>query len=74
MTVTGISFEQACHMRMDDLRREAYRAAQLRQVARRPLARFATALRRLAARLDRNGPTTTGPWHEDFEPVMTWRA
>lgn len=72
MTVTGISFERAFHMRMDGLRREAFAAAQIRQATPRPLARVATGLRKLATRLDRRGDPASGPWREDFEPVVTW--
>lgn len=74
MTVTGISFERAYHTRMDELRREAFRAAQARQATPRPLARVAAALRKLAARLDRSGKPASGPWREDFKPVAARQA
>jgi len=74
MTVTGISFERAHHVRLDELRREAYLAAQVRQARRRPLAGLASALRTRAARLDRSGATTTGPWYEDFRSAARRHA
>ncbi|HKI59366.1 MAG TPA: hypothetical protein VKA00_09140 [Trueperaceae bacterium] len=74
MNVTGISFERAYHTRMDELRREAYVAAQVRQATRRPLVRLAAGLRKLAARLDRPGRVASGPWREDFEPAASWHA
>lgn len=69
MTVTGISVERAQHIRMNELRHEAFVAAQIQQAPHRPYARLAAGLRALAARLERSGSAPAGPWHEDFIPM-----
>lgn len=72
--MTGISFERAHHTRLDDLRRQAYLVAQLRQAQARPLTRLAAALRRLATRLEASRDVAAGPWREDFTPAASGRA
>lgn len=72
--MTGFSVERAHHMRLNELRRQAYVIAQIRQAQGAPLARFATALRRLASRLDAARGAAAGPWREDFTPAASGRA
>ncbi len=70
----GMSFERASHMHLEDLRREAYVEAQVRQVRGRPADRLAAALRALAARLDGGVPSVPGAWHEDVRSGRAGRV
>lgn len=73
MSVTAMSFERVSHMRMDDLRREAFTEAQIRQAQGRPGARIAALLRALATRLEA-GEREMGPWREDFRRSAAGRT
>lgn len=65
MSVSGMSYERAGHYRLEELRRRAFVAAQVRHVTRRPLARLAAALHALATRLEGQA-AGSGPWRRDF--------
>jgi len=69
MIVSGMSYERAGHYRLQELRQQAFVAAQVRQVrhvAHRPRARLAAALHALATRLEGQATVASGPWRQDF--------
>lgn len=74
MSVIGVSVERVNSMHMDELRREAYVEAQVRQIRGRPGARIAALLRTLASRLDAGERASSGPWREDFRPSAAGRG
>lgn len=70
----GLSFERSSHMHMEELRRQAFTVAQLRQARTSARARIAATLRAWARRFEASERPSEGPWHEDFDMRAAERA
>ena len=70
----GLSFERTSRMHMEDLRRQAFTEAQLRQVRPSVGARIAATLRGWARRFEASERPAEGPWREDFDLRVAERA
>ena len=70
----GLSFERTSHMHMEELRRQAFTEAQLRQIRPSFGTRMAATLRAWARRFEASERPAEGPWREDFDMRAAERA